>query len=518
MGIKIDSLKKKLLILSLIPIIVMSVMVIGVLVFNSILIARHKEILDQMYFYRNLSTAFEELDSNFSIILPNTYNEERVHAWLEELDKLSNSLEPYIIAARGTRSWSSIRGLGNMLSTYREQTQHFCELLKRNESYYEEFRYARTVGEFILKRIDSVLSDHVHESSGLYNRLQRYSENFRIMLIVTFSCFFFGLLWFVLRLSESISNPIKSLSKKARRMAQGELDLPEEVVHTNDEVATLAESFNEMVHKIRLLIQKIVAQTELEKRLKEEEMRNLANINFIREAELKNLKSQINPHFLFNTLNTISKMALIEDAAKTNSLIQSTSQLLRYNLKNEDTGSVHLSDEIANISEYMKIYKIRFQDKFTYTIKTDVTRMDMEVPFLMLQPLVENAIIHGIEPKSGKSLLAINVFEETIQNERFVCIEIVDDGVGIDPDTLKTVMSGERAGLGIYNVKKRIEYFYDRDDLFSIESIPSGGTRIHIDLPSERIHDEHYRNGSNMASLPPQMVIGLKSPSAPMQG
>ena len=225
-------------------------------------------------------------------------------------------------------------------------------------------------------------------------------------------------------------------------------------------------------------------------------MLNLNNINFIREAEIKSLKAQINPHFLFNTLNTISKMALIEDAPATHSLIQSTSQLLRYNLQREGIEKVQLFHEIENVREYMKIYQIRFQDKFSYHIDAPEQYMGIEVPPLILQPLVENAIIHGIEPKSGKSMLTLSVHEQIIQDIAFVVVEVLDNGIGISKKAVSDFNAGKTIGLGLNNVKKRIEYFYSRSDLLSIENVEDGGTKVQILLP----HTSKTRINSNISN------------------
>ena len=266
--VKFDSIKKKLMVLSLVPFIVMSAIVIGVLVFNNTIIRQHKEILEHLYFYHMLSASFKEVDSSLSGVLPDPSSTIQMEIDLERLDDLIVSLDPYITASRGTSSWASVKGLGNMFLTYREHNEVIRELLQQGSSYYDEFSYTRTVAGFINKRIDTLVSEYLRESRGLYDHIRNSSENLRTILSGTFILFLFGLLFFIIRFGYSISQPIKNLSDKVKRVANGEMDLPDEVVETQDEIAVLAQSFNEMVRKIRLLINRIVEQSELEKKIK----------------------------------------------------------------------------------------------------------------------------------------------------------------------------------------------------------------------------------------------------------
>lgn len=219
------------------------------------------------------------------------------------------------------------------------------------------------------------------------------------------------------------------------------------------------------------LIEEIKAHTDLEEALK--------------FMELKALQSQVNPHFLFNTLSTIAGLSIFESAAKTTELVQSLSRLLRYSLRSIGQ-MVALSEELAYVNDYLAIQKARFGDRIA--VETDISPAigTAQVPVLTLQPIVENAIIHGLEAKMD-GLLRLVAREEA---ERVVIL-VIDNGVGIEPARLAEIqelragMSGRShtTGLGFANVHKRLQHFFGTSYGLQLDSVPGQGTKVTIALP-----------------------------------
>jgi len=219
------------------------------------------------------------------------------------------------------------------------------------------------------------------------------------------------------------------------------------------------------------LIEEIKAHTDLEEALK--------------FMELKALQSQVNPHFLFNTLSTIAGLSIFESAVKTTELVQSLSRLLRYSLRSIGQ-MVALSEELAYVNDYLAIQKARFGDRIA--VETDISPHigAAQVPVLTLQPIVENAIIHGLEAKMDGQLR----LEARADGDRVV-IMVIDNGVGIDPvrlaeiQELRAGMSGRShtTGLGFANVHKRLQHFFGTSYGLQLESTPGQGTRVTIALP-----------------------------------
>jgi LytS/YehU family sensor histidine kinase len=232
------------------------------------------------------------------------------------------------------------------------------------------------------------------------------------------------------------------------------------------------------------LIAKMGMSNLIQSELLEETKEKMKFEQLAKDMQLKSLQSQINPHFLFNTLNTIARMALIENASNTENLIYALSDILRYSLKNSDN-MVELSTELYNIEKYLFIQTTRYSDRINFKIDVSPDIRDCKIPVMTLQPIVENAIIHGLEPKKDPGIVIIKA--STFNSN--VTIEISDNGVGIPPEKLnfimkKTTNSASNTGLGIQNVNGRIEYYFGPEFGVKIESTPNVGTTVSIIIPA----------------------------------
>jgi ligand-binding sensor protein/two-component sensor histidine kinase len=217
------------------------------------------------------------------------------------------------------------------------------------------------------------------------------------------------------------------------------------------------------------------------------EMKEKADLeSLLRASELKALQSQVNPHFLFNTLNTIARLALLEGANQTQEIVYSLSDLLRNNLRDiEELRTVE--DEIKYINDYLTIQKARFGDRIQAIIEIDPQLLAVAIPALSLQPLVENAIIHGIEPKKDGGCIHISGKSE---GER-VTIVVSDTGVGVAPERIRnmlraerrTVTQGHSTGIGVINVHKRIQHYFGSQYGLNIDSKLGEGTNVYMYLP-----------------------------------
>lgn len=207
--------------------------------------------------------------------------------------------------------------------------------------------------------------------------------------------------------------------------------------------------------------------------------------NLLRAAELKALQSQVNPHFLFNTLNTIARLAMLEGANQTQEIVYALSDLLRNNLRDiEELRS--LEEEVKSITDYLTIQKVRFGDRIQSFIHVDESLKDICIPALSLQPLVENAIIHGLEPKKDGGTVYISGREE---GDRVV-ITVTDTGIGIPEERIRSIFSSEKrtskgqsTGLGIINVHKRIMQYFGPQFGLKMQSRVGEGTEVFMYLP-----------------------------------
>lgn len=225
----------------------------------------------------------------------------------------------------------------------------------------------------------------------------------------------------------------------------------------------------------------IAAKKIAEQKLQTEMQEKLKYAEESQKAQLKTLSAQINPHFLFNTLNSITRMAFLEDAENTKEMTYCLSDLLRYNLKQTEEFPT-IGSEIENIRRYLHIQDIRYNDRIRHHIDIPSQLADFRIPSMLLQPIVENAIVHGLEPKieGGSIYITGEVCSSGIN------IVIRDTGVGFKPRRLKDIFSDEARssmGLGIHNSHQRLQRYFGPDYGLKITSRENEETVVEIRLP-----------------------------------
>ena len=252
----------------------------------------------------------------------------------------------------------------------------------------------------------------------------------------------------------------------------------------------MADAFNRMAESIKAQVAAIKEKAELETRLKEQEMQNLLMKSHLKETQLQALQSQINPHFIFNTLNAGAQLAMFEEADRTYLFIECFASLFRYNLRSLDS-PVTLREEIENINNYIALLKVRYADRISYSQEVDESVVDIPVPCMVLQPLIENAFIHGISELESGGTITLRVRED----DGDYIIEIEDNGVGMSQEKINQILGedaedgsptesvGHTTGIGTRNVMQRLKNFFDYEKVMSIISSKPGGTRVVISIP-----------------------------------
>ncbi|MBW7474755.1 sensor histidine kinase [Paenibacillus oenotherae] len=271
-------------------------------------------------------------------------------------------------------------------------------------------------------------------------------------------------------ISRSITGPVGRLVGMAKQVSTGNLKL-EPQQRSNDELGILSDAFKQMSADLIVLINKDKASLEKDR--------------LVKELELQALQSQINPHFLFNTLNVLSKLALLEGAEKTSDLIVSMSGLLRYNLRQLDQ-PVTVGDELAHIKEYITIQQARFRERVRFESEVDAAALQALIPCLTLQPVVENCYMHGIADMEQGAVIRL----EVALIPGYVRIMVADNGAGMSESARQSLLrleagadSKQSTGIGTRNVFKRLQLFYGEDNLVDIWSEPGRGTRVTIRIP-----------------------------------
>lgn len=312
--------------------------------------------------------------------------------------------------------------------------------------------------------------------------------NISVIIVATVGDFVLIILF-----SYSITEPIIRLSEAAGEISHGNYDVPPVNVRSDDEVQDLAFSFNHMAQSIKRQMFEIQEKTKIESCLKEQEMQNLQMKSMLNEAELRSLQAQIDPHFMFNTLNAALQLAMFEGADRTQLFLESFSELLRYNLGNMSQPA-SLMDEVGNVENYVYLLNERYGNKIQFVKEIDESAQNVLMPRMTLQPIVENSFIHGINTVESGGLIRVSAFAE----DRAVRVEVADNGCGMSDETIEKILAGSLAepadpndktshSIGLKNVISRLLLFYRLGSPGDIVEITSGetGTTVTLRLPAE---------------------------------
>lgn len=291
------------------------------------------------------------------------------------------------------------------------------------------------------------------------------------IVYILFTCVIISLVLVVIvsfKFSRTLTNPIFKLKRLMKQAESGDLTVRFNFEH-NDEIGELGQSFNHMIARIDQLIQMVYVEQENK-----------------RTAEMKSLQEQIKPHFLYNTLDTISWMARDYDAEDIVRLVDALTNMFRIGLSH-GKDIITVKEEITHVSNYLYIQKIRYKDKLNYVIHVDESLYAIEVPKLILQPLVENAIYHGVKAKRGGGTITITGVPE---GENLV-FTVQDNGAGMPQEKVEELnrrmsersVLDEQKSFGLFYIRERIQLCYGKGYGVHVESALGEGTRVTITLP-----------------------------------
>ena len=297
-----------------------------------------------------------------------------------------------------------------------------------------------------------------------FNALSRESAIFSfitfIVVLLNGLLLFFGVLF----ISRLITTPVNKLLKSMKGVEKG-LFKKVDINIGNDEIGKLKDGYNMMICEIEKLINRIVEEQKIK-----------------RKAELDILQAQIKPHFLYNTFDAISSLALSGRNEEVYKVIKALGNYYRTSLS-KGNEVITIIEEIETVRSYLSIQKIRYGDIFAVKWDIDERANKYKILKLILQPLVENALYHGIKPKGESGIISITT---KYMDERLELM-VEDDGVGISEETIQRIMRGEKyevkSGFGLRGTIERLRIFYGIDDVIKIENESGSGTRVTITIP-----------------------------------
>lgn len=444
---------------------------------------------------------YEYLNTKSTDALENYYRSEQIYRNL--IDDLSSEITDNDMILMQ-------KNIKNMSNTYLDFTGESVQAKRgRNiERYKVNYENAITMYEYIRTYINSLNNEQFNYNSNNYELLLmslNYLEVISTMVILVITLFNVIL---IIVLTRSITDPLMKLTKAANEVAAGNIEVDLVKEESSDEVGIVTKAFNTMIISIHQYIKKTKESMELESKMKEKE---LMMTNHLKDAQLKYLQAQINPHFLFNTLNAGAQLAMMEGADKTCLFIENMADFFRFNIKSFDQNS-NLREEIKLVDSYIYILNVRFSGTIHFIKKIDESLIDVSVPCMILQPIVENAVNYGIRDIDYKGFITLSVY----QDEGNINISIKDNGVGIEKSTIERIMQAKMTegtatkeyavteeimvtkdsnGIGLGNVINRLQLYYDKKEVFEIISNGHNqGTEVIIHIPKIFEHNEGGRS------------------------
>ena len=395
------------------------------------------------------------------------------YEYIEEMEDACNKMTEN---ATVSLNQSQARRIKNTLSSLRSCVQALDEEIKDRAPYDERMEYFNNNIKDLTTLVQSGIQDYVYlETSNFVtvqtelNRNNRNSTVFAILVAVvamSISLLLSG------RASRSVTRPIHDLCGLTEKVAGGDFSVKTQV-EAGDEIAVLTRSFNDMTEEIGILVDDI--------RKKQENLRIIEN---------RLLQEQINPHFLYNTLDAIVWLAEENKSVEVVKMVTSLSDFFRTTLsKGHDY--ITVKEERTHIESYLEIQQFRYQDILDYEIQMDEEIYGYIIPKLTLQPLVENALYHGIKNKRGKGKILITGKK---QDDKII-FQVIDNGKGMTEEELNSLrkkMAGtdtgnETKGFGVSNVNQRIKYYYGDEYGVFFESKENEGTNATIIIAAKNI-------------------------------
>ncbi len=334
---------------------------------------------------------------------------------------------------------------------------------------------------FINESFKNLYNQEIEFISVAQNEMDRFAKN-TLLLNMALLLFLIVLGLIINRQFKDSSNKMNNLTKFAKSIKNNPYSNEKIEINSNDELSFFATAFNEMIETIQFQMKEKEAASKMREELKNVEIQRLKVTSQLKSSQLKLLQSRVNPHFLFNTLNMIKSTAINEDFTKTAQLIEATAELYRYYLSSQ-THNVTLEKEIDNLKNYAFIQKNRFGSRISFNYIIDENLLSLSIPSMVLQPLVENSIVHGIKKLDGNGIISIEVKED---NNRLL-LSVIDNGIGFSRDQISQIINKCKENeisdnIGLRNVYQRLMYYFNDDVKLSIES-DWDTTKVSFSLP-----------------------------------
>lgn len=436
----------------------------------------------------DLAGALDQVQNSMEEYL-NTKSSDAIEEYFRSEQAYREEMESLNRKATDNEMLLTEKNIYGLSGTYLKLTEEVIQAKRgRNvEKYGQYYEESHAIYDEIHTFIYSLNNEQFKSNSQTYQILQsslRYMEMISVAVLVLV---LLGNISLILLSTKAVTQPLHRLAKAADEVAGGNFEIGEIPVESMDEVGIVTGAFNQMVESIRDYIERLRLTMERENQLKE---RELMMQSHLKDAQLKYLQAQINPHFLFNTLNAGAQLAMMEDADKTGQFLANTAEFFRYNVRKNDQDAT-LGEEIRLVDNYVYILNVRFSGDILFHKDVDESLLDVRVPSMILQPLVENSVNYGIRDIGWEGRIELSVY----RRDADICISVWDNGAGMEQERIEQVLAGDvqetdirsnSNGVGMKNVMERLRlYFHDRAKLEIFSEGKNMGTEVLITIPGE---------------------------------
>ncbi len=360
--------------------------------------------------------------------------------------------------------------------------------LKQNNIEKLEQQYSTLQNQY-LTVLQGYSNAYSEQMTFIQSTEQRVSHAITVLTTVQILAITIGIVisvFYFARVKSVFLNAIQKLTLFANGIAEtGEYPKNGISIKTGDEIENLAIAFNEMLAANQMQLEQIRENANIRDYMKQVEVENIKIRSDLKESQYRLLESRINPHFLFNTLNMVLQTSYMESAEETSKLIEATADFLRYNLSQfSKIGTVET--EVTNVKNYTYIQECRYGDRIKFNYLIDSKAYEYNLPCMILQPLVENAVIHGVNAMTQNAVIDISIYE---QNDMLV-LKVSDNGKGIDAKNLKSIKKSikkekmSNSHIGLQNIYMRLKLYFGELVYLDIDS-ENNETVFKITIPKE---------------------------------
>ncbi|MDL2217361.1 histidine kinase [Christensenellaceae bacterium OttesenSCG-928-M15] len=464
-------------------------------------------LLDDMASFIESSQQLSEVQANLNAVQDEvddylfSRSSQSLQNYYDSYNLLWSSADGLGAQASYTNSGIKLKNLSGLIQHYLSKAEDTVSA-KRNENtarYLALYEELTLEGSALNDYIQNIMAADLQEGALQYNEMKGLLQQRTILSYALFGVALALVIIMVVTLSTQVTRPITRLAEYAKSVAGGAYDIDIGEDESSSEVSRLYEAFDIMLRNTRQYLDGIAEKQGLENELYHQKIKALEMDNALQQAQLQALHAQINPHFIFNTINIGAKMAMMQGDDMVSEYLENVAEVFRYNLEGLDEAT--LTEELDNVTAYMRLLTVRFGSKLQYVheVHKGMHTSAYLLPRMTLQPLVENAFIHGVQPCEDGGRICV----EAMEKDGCAIITITNTGKQFPEEKIRALYSdqdaesprGHISGIGLKNVIKRLQLQFQMERPLEI-SMVNGETVVRLSLKKQAGHISAGKEGA----------------------